>query len=76
VDPLVTFRTRFSCILDPLKYTRSIMAVYQVYFTGPKLKKFLALKGKNFHYVGPLKHIRFFKVRKKNLMYFIAPKFG
>ena len=26
--------------------------------------------------VDPLKYTRFFKVRKKNLMYFIAPKFG
>ena len=47
-----------------------------VYFSGSLNMKILVLKDKNFHFLSPLKYIRFFKVRKKNLMYFIAPKFG
>jgi hypothetical protein len=35
--------------------------------------KILALKDKNFHFMSPLKDIRFFKVREKKLMYFSGP---
>ena len=34
------------------------------------------LKDKNFDFMSPLKHIRFFKVREKKLMYFIFPNLG
>ena len=41
-----------------------------VYFSGSLNMKILVLKDKNFHFMSPLKHIRFFKVREKKLMYF------
>ena len=47
-----------------------------VYFSGSLNMKIFTLKGKNFHFMRPLKHIRFFKVREKKLMYFIFPNLG
>ena len=47
-----------------------------VYFSGSLNMKILVLKDKNFHFMSPLKHIRFFKVREKKLMYFIFPNLG
>ena len=47
-----------------------------VYFSGSLNKKILVLKDKNFHFLSPLKHIRFSKVREIKLMYFIFPNFG
>ena len=44
-----------------------------VYFSGSLNMKILVLKDKKFHFMSPLKHIRFFKVREKKLMYFIFP---
>ena len=41
-----------------------------VYFSGSLNMKILVLKDKNFDFMSPLKHIRFFKVREKKLMYF------
>ena len=45
-------------------------------FSGSLKMKILALKDKNFHFLSPLKYIRFFKVREKKLMYFIFPNLG
>ncbi len=42
-------------------------------FSGSLKMKILALKDKNFHFMSPLKDIRFFKVREKKLMYFSGP---
>ena len=47
-----------------------------VYFSGSLNMKIFVLKDKNFHFMSPLKHIRFFKVREKKLMYFIFPNLG
>ena len=47
-----------------------------VYFSGSLNMKILVLKDKNFHFLSPLKYIRFFKVREKKLMYFIFPNLG
>ena len=43
-----------------------------VYFSGSLNMKILVLKDKIFHFMSPLKHIRFFKVREKkaNVLYF------
>ena len=41
-----------------------------VYFSGSLNIKMLVLKDKIFHFISPLKHIMFFKVREKKLMYF------
>ena len=41
-----------------------------VYFSGSLNMKILVLKDKIFHFLSPLKYIRFFKVREKKLMYF------
>ena len=69
--PLMTFRSRFSPIVDPLKYTRfyKVREKKLVYFSGSLNMKILVLKDKIFHFMSPLKHIRFFKVREKKLMY-------
>ena len=40
------------------------------YFSGSLNMKILVLKEKKFHFMSPLKHIRFFKAREKKLMYF------
>ena len=76
--PLMTFRARFSFIVDPLKYTRfyKVREKKLVYFSGSLNMKILVLKDKNFNFLSPLKYIRFFKVREKKLMYFIFPNFG
>ena len=47
-----------------------------VYFSGSLNMKILVLKDKNFDFMSPLKHIRFFKVREKKLMYFIFQNLG
>ena len=47
-----------------------------VYFSGSLNMKILVLKDKKFHFLSPLKYIRFFKVREKKLMYFIFPNLG
>ena len=47
-----------------------------VYFSGSQKWKNFVLYDKNFHFLSPLKHIRFSKVREKKLMYFIFPNFG
>ena len=74
----MTFRTRFSPIVDPLKYTRfyKVREKKLVYFSGSQKWKNFVLYDKNFHFLSPLKHIRFSKVREKKLMYFIFPNFG
>ena len=76
--PLMTFRARFSPIVDPLKYTRfyKVREKKLVYFSGSQKWKIFVLYEKNFHFLSPLKHIRFSKVREKKLMYFIFPNFG
>ena len=73
--PLMTFRARFSSIVDPLKYTRfyKVREKKLVYFSGSQKWKFFVLYDKNFHFLSPLKHIRFSKVREKKLMYFKGP---
>ena len=94
--PVMTFRTGFSPIVGPLKYTRfckvrekklmyfifskfgstEVHKVLQsekkklVYFSGSLNMKIFVLKDNNFHFMSPLKHTRFFKVREKKLMYF------
>ena len=70
--PVMTFRTGFSPIVSPLKYTRfcKVRKKKLVYFSGSQNMKIIVLKDKNFHFISPLKHIRFFKVKEKKLMYF------
>ena len=65
--PVMTFRAGFSPIVGPLKYTRFCKGRKKklVYFSGSLNMKILVLKDKNFHFMSPLKHIRFFKVREK-----------
>ena len=74
----MTYRTGFSPIVSPLKYTRfcKVREKKLVYFSGSLNMKILVLKDKNFHFLSPLKYIRFFKVREKKLMYFIFPNLG
>ena len=76
--PVMTYRTGFSPIVSPLKYTRfcKVREKKLVYFSGSLKMKILVLKDKNFDFMSPLKHIRFFKVREKKLMYFIFPNLG
>ena len=56
--PVMTYRTGFSPIVSPLKYTRfcKVREKKLMYFIFPNL--------------GPLKYTRFCKVRKKKLVYF------
>ena len=76
--PVMTYRTGFSPIVSPLKYTRfcKVREKKLVYFSGSLKMKILVLKDKNFDFMSPLKYIRFFKVREKKLMYFIFPNLG
>ena len=73
--PVMTYRTGFSPIVSPLKYTRfcKVREKKLVYFSGSLNMKILALEDKIFLFLSPLKYIRFFKVREKKLMYFIFP---
>ena len=50
--------------------------IQNIYFSGSQKWKYFVLYDKNFHFLSPLKHIRFSKVREKKLMYFIFPNFG
>ena len=70
--PVMTYRTGFSPIVSPLKYTRfcKVREKKLVYFSGSLNMKIFVLKDKIFDFISPLKHIRFFKVREKKLMYF------
>ena len=56
--PVMTYRTGFSPIVSPLKYTRfcKVREKKLMYFIFPNL--------------GPLKYTRFCKVREKKLVYF------
>ena len=65
--PVMTFRAGFSPIIDPLKYTRfcKVREKKLVYFSGSLSLKILVLKDKNFDFMSPLKHIRFFILCKK-----------